>query len=200
MVALSKRLIFRVSTGYLNVISGKNFSTSSTSLASLKYVVHRKLARDPAPRSSYWVKQFLKTGKKIKYPPYPYGDATLYKQSNNGLYGGKFPMSGHIVSEKLEKKSLRRWTPNIVKKTLYSRTLQRKISIRVATGVLKTIRKEGGLDNYLTKDKPARIKELGPRGWRLRYEVLVRRRELERASIRKRILAIRSKNRLHKAL
>lgn len=38
--------------------------------------------------------------------------------------------------------------------------------------VLKTISKEGGIDNYLTKEKSARIKELGPTGWKLRYRVL----------------------------
>jgi len=34
--------------------------------------------------------------------------------------------------------------------------------------VLKTIDKEGGLDEYLLSSKEGRIKELGPLGWKLR--------------------------------
>jgi large subunit ribosomal protein L28 len=37
---------------------------------------------------------------------------------------------------------------------------------------MRTIRKCGGLDEYLLGDKPARIKELGIFGWRLRWLVL----------------------------
>lgn len=57
-------------------------------------------------------------------------------------------------------------------KGLWSETLNRKISIKMTAKVLKTISKEGGIDNYLTKEKSARIKELGPTGWKLRYRVL----------------------------
>ena len=38
--------------------------------------------------------------------------------------------------------------------------------------VLRTIDKVGGLDEYLLGDKPARIKELGVEGWRLRWRVM----------------------------
>lgn len=38
--------------------------------------------------------------------------------------------------------------------------------------MLRTIDKVGGLDAYLLGDKPARIKELGVEGWRLRWKVL----------------------------
>ena len=38
--------------------------------------------------------------------------------------------------------------------------------------VLRTIDKVGGLDEYLLGNKPARIKELGIEGWRLRWEVM----------------------------
>ncbi len=45
---------------------------------------------------------------------------------------------------------------------------------------LRTIDKEGGLDNYLLGEKPARIKELGMGGWLLRWRIMntnhVRRR------------------------
>lgn len=38
--------------------------------------------------------------------------------------------------------------------------------------VLRTIDKVGGIDAYLLGDKPARIKNLGVEGWRLRWKVL----------------------------
>lgn len=37
---------------------------------------------------------------------------------------------------------------------------------------MRTIKKCGGLDQYLLGDKPARIKELGLFGWKLRWKVM----------------------------
>lgn len=46
--------------------------------------------------------------------------------------------------------------------------------------VLRTIDKCGGLDEYLLGERPARIKDLGELGWRLRWRIMqsdvVRRR------------------------
>ena len=44
--------------------------------------------------------------------------------------------------------------------------------MKVQARVLRTIDKCGGLDEYLLGDKPARIKELGVEGWRLRWMVM----------------------------
>ncbi|KAK9448856.1 mitochondrial 54S ribosomal protein bL28m [Limtongia smithiae] len=156
----------------------RNFATSSPVAREFRLVVSRRVRQVPALKTNYWVKQHLKTGRRIKYPPYPYGDATVFKRSNRGLFGGKFPQYGNLVSEKLENKSRRRWLPNVLRKTLYSETLKRGFKLDVVASVLRTIQKEGGLDQYLTKDKPARIKELGPRGWRLRYAVLLKQQKL----------------------
>lgn len=38
--------------------------------------------------------------------------------------------------------------------------------------MLRTIDKSGGLDEYLIKDKAGRIKELGMKGWELRWRVM----------------------------
>ena len=46
--------------------------------------------------------------------------------------------------------------------------------------VLRTIDKVGGLDEYLLGDKPARIKELGLEGWRLRWMVMNSRKVRDR--------------------
>jgi hypothetical protein len=57
-------------------------------------------------------------------------------------------------------------------KRLYSHALNRHVRVKVATRVLRTIDKSGGLDEYLVGDKPARIKELGMKGWALRCQVM----------------------------
>ncbi len=107
----------------------------------------------------------------VNFPEYPYGEARIYKQSDKGLYGGKIVRYGNNISES-KAKTRRRWEPSIYKKKLWSETLNRKVGIRVASSVLRTMDKVGGLDNYLVKDKSSRIKELGMTGWKLRYMIL----------------------------
>ncbi|KAI9869461.1 MAG: 39S ribosomal protein L24, mitochondrial [Trichoglossum hirsutum] len=105
-------------------------------------------------------------------PPYPYGPSHTYKQSNFGLYGGTHIQFGNTVSSNMELKNRRIWRPNIRTKRLYSGALGRWIRTRVSARVLRTIDKEGGLDAYLLGEKPARIKELGMAGWRLRWRIM----------------------------
>ncbi|CCK70829.1 mitochondrial 54S ribosomal protein bL28m KNAG_0F01610 [Huiozyma naganishii CBS 8797] len=107
----------------------------------------------------------------LKYPDYPYGDPTVFKQSSRGLYGGAVKQFGNRISES-KHKIRRTWMPNIIRKSLWSEALNRLVRMRLTAKVYRTISKEGGLDRYLLKDKPARVKELGPFGWRLRYDVL----------------------------
>jgi hypothetical protein len=58
-------------------------------------------------------------------------------------------------------------------KRLYSHALGRHVRVKVATRVLRTIDKCGGLDEYLVgSEKAARVKELGMKGWELRCKVM----------------------------
>lgn len=113
-------------------------------------------------------------------PPYPYGPALHYKQSDSGLYGGASIQFGNKVSEKNALKSRRAWRPNIHSKRLWSDALGRFVHVKVQARVLRTVDKCGGLDEYLLGEKPGRVKELGVEGWRLRWLVMgtgkVRRR------------------------
>lgn len=102
-------------------------------------------------------------------PPYPYGPRRLYKQSNTGLYGITRIQTGNNVSEKHSVKTPRFWRPNIHVRMYYLEPLNAKIKVKLSMRVLKTIEKEGSLEAYLLKDKPARVKELGPTGWNLRW-------------------------------
>ncbi|MCJ1459568.1 39S ribosomal protein L24, mitochondrial [Mycoblastus sanguinarius] len=114
----------------------------------------------------------LTTRSHLPIPPYPYGPALHYKQSNSGLYGGSSIQFGNKVSSKNEIKTRRSWKPNIHQKRLWSDALQKFVSVKVQARVLRTIDKVGGLDEYLLGNKPARVKELGVEGWRLRWRVL----------------------------
>ncbi len=105
-------------------------------------------------------------------PPYPYGPALHYKQSNSGLYGGSSIQFGNQISEKNEIKTRRAWRPNIHNKRLWSDALGKFLAVRVQARVLRTIDKVGGLDEYLLGEKSQRIKELGEEGWRLRWKVM----------------------------
>lgn len=104
------------------------------------------------------------------YPDYHY-ETQFFKRQNRGLYGGRQRKRSKTCSE-AGNKNLRVHLPNIHKATLWLLTLEQKIKTRVSTKVLKTVDREGGLDNYLTKDKPARVKTLGALGWKLRYDVM----------------------------
>lgn len=79
---------------------------------------------------------------------------------------------GNNVSPDTETKTRRSWHPNVLSKALYSIALKKKIKLRVTAKVLKTIDREGGLDEYLLGDKESRIKELGPIGWKLRWAIM----------------------------
>ncbi|KAF1852213.1 uncharacterized protein K460DRAFT_270468 [Cucurbitaria berberidis CBS 394.84] len=105
-------------------------------------------------------------------PAYPYGDHALFKQANKGLYGEQMIQFGNNVSEDTETKTRRNWKPNVLSKSLYSVALKKRIKLRITSKVLKTMDREGGLDEYLLKDNEHRIKELGPMGWALRWTLM----------------------------
>ncbi|RMZ71298.1 50S ribosomal L24 [Pyrenophora seminiperda CCB06] len=113
-------------------------------------------------------------------PAYPYGDYNLFKQANKGLYGHQMIRYGNNVSKETETKTRRNWKPNVLSKSLYSVALKKRIKLRVTAKILKVIDREGGLDEYLLKDNEARIKELGPMGWALRWTLMQRPEVIER--------------------
>ncbi|KAI4228889.1 MAG: hypothetical protein L6R36_001307 [Xanthoria steineri] len=124
-------------------------------------------------------------------PKYPHGPSLLYKQSNFGLYGNVRPQFGNMVSERNEIKTRRKWEPNIHDKRLWSVALGKYIQVRVQARVLRTIDKVGGLDEYLLGESPARIKELGMEGWKMRWRLLQDRGVKERLRRRRVELGLR---------
>ncbi|KXH29767.1 ribosomal L28 family protein [Colletotrichum simmondsii] len=120
-------------------------------------------------------------------PPYPHGPRLLYKQSNHGLYGTSRIRHGHNVAPKHHQVTPRTWRPNVHRKRLWSESLGAWVRTRLTTRVLRTIRKEGGIDAYVTKTKAARVKELGPGGWKLRWLIM------QTSTFRERYVAEREK-------
>lgn len=154
----------------------RSFSCSCVSEKAWKHVVSRRVAKRPEYKVGDERPNFIP--KRQLTPDYKWGESKFFPRGNKGLFGGAFVTSGHQISE-MRNKSNRFWKPNAHKKSLWSETLNKKIKFEVTAKVLKTIDREGGLDNYLTKEKSARIKELGPFGWKLRYQVLKRQNEIK---------------------
>lgn len=125
-------------------------------------------------------------------PPYPYGPRLLYKQSNSGLYGSARIRFGNIVSER-RNKARRHWRPNVHVKSFYLPDVGANVRTRLTLRVLKTIRKEGGITNYLLKSKPQRIKDLGPGGWNLRWLLMQTKGVQERLNAERRELGLPEK-------
>uniref|UniRef100_A0A7S1Z364 Large ribosomal subunit protein bL28m n=1 Tax=Trieres chinensis TaxID=1514140 RepID=A0A7S1Z364_TRICV len=73
-------------------------------------------------------------------------------RSKRGLYDGKDIRSGNNVSFSM-KKTKRKFKPNVLKKAVYSETLDEMVRFHLTASTLRSIDKAGGLDNYLLKSK-----------------------------------------------
>ena len=63
---------------------------------------------------------------------------------------GKKPMSGNNVSH-ANNRTKRRFIPNLQNVKLFSKSLDKFIRMKVSVRALKTVEKNGGLDDYLYK-------------------------------------------------
>ncbi|PGG98336.1 hypothetical protein AJ79_08903 [Helicocarpus griseus UAMH5409] len=114
----------------------------------------------------------LKRWREEPPPPYPYAPAPFLEKTATGLYGGAVTQYGNKISKGRNKgKTRRTWKLNIRHELVRSNVLG-NLRLKVTHRVLRTIKKVGGLDQYLLGDKPARIKELGLFGWNLRWRVM----------------------------
>ena len=80
---------------------------------------------------------------------------------------GKGAQVGHKVSHS-NRKTKRRFLPNLLNVTVMSDALGRSVKLRVSANALKTIDHRGGLDAFLLKAKDA---ELSPRVLELKREI-----------------------------
>ncbi|KAL2112586.1 hypothetical protein VUR80DRAFT_7199 [Thermomyces stellatus] len=126
-------------------------------------------------------------------PAYPPGESLLYKQSNRGLYGGARITFGDRISGRNKIRTPRTWKPNVHRKKLWSESLGAWVKTRLTTRVYRTIKKEGGLDEYLVAPKKRRVEELGPAGWRLRWLVMQTERMQDRFRKEREALGLKPK-------
>ncbi|CAH1677769.1 50S ribosomal protein L28 [Hyphomicrobiales bacterium] len=63
---------------------------------------------------------------------------------------GKAVLSGHLVSHS-NRKTKRKFLPNLVNVTLQSEALSRGIRLRISAAALRSVEHRGGLDAFLAK-------------------------------------------------
>ena len=80
---------------------------------------------------------------------------------------GKGPLVGHKVSHS-NRKTKRRFLPNLCNVTLISDALGRSVRMRVSANALTTVDRRGGLDAFLVK---AKDDDLGPRARELKRQI-----------------------------
>ena len=71
---------------------------------------------------------------------------------------GKGPLSGNNVSFS-QKKTKRRFLPNLQTRNIYVPELGRKVKIKMSARAIRTMDKKGGLMNYL-RDEGLNIKDV----------------------------------------
>lgn len=84
---------------------------------------------------------------------------------------GKTRQIGHRVSHS-NRKTKRRFMPNLLRVTLISEALNRSVRLRISANALKTVDHRGGLDAFLLAAKDS---ELSPRALELKRQVLKKR-------------------------
>ena len=85
---------------------------------------------------------------------------------------GKSRQIGHRVSHS-NRKTKRRFQPNLLNVTLMSDALNRSVRLRISANALKTVDHRGGLDAFLLKADDA---DLSPRARDLKREVVKKRK------------------------
>ncbi len=86
---------------------------------------------------------------------------------------GKGPLVGNKVSHS-NRKTKRRFLPNLLNVTLASDALGRAVRLRVSANALKTVDHRGGLDAFLAK---AKADDLSPRALELKRQIAKKRTE-----------------------
>ncbi len=84
---------------------------------------------------------------------------------------GKGPLVGHKVSHS-NRKTKRRFLPNLLNVTLMSDALGRSVRLRISANALKTVDHRGGLDAFLAK---AKADELSPQALDLKRQIAKKR-------------------------
>lgn len=109
-------------------------------------------------------------------------EAHTYARQSRGLYNGTHLQFGSSISDS-HRKSPRTWLPNVHSHSLYSKSLQKTIKLRITANVWRTIQSKyaGELDAFLTCDSKQLQKNLGTRGETLRDQIIAAQKKRARA-------------------
>ncbi|KAF7439806.1 39S ribosomal protein L24, mitochondrial [Pleurotus ostreatus] len=97
-----------------------------------------------------------------------------FKRAQLGLFQGKSKQYGNNVPFS-KHKTRRTWLPNVQHKYLFSETLEQEVRLKITTRALKTIKRAGGLDNYVLNTRADLLAWEG-----MRVRLLVQQRLAER--------------------
>ncbi|HET9902674.1 MAG TPA: 50S ribosomal protein L28 [Xanthobacteraceae bacterium] len=81
---------------------------------------------------------------------------------------GKAALTGHLVSHS-NRKTKRRFLPNLCNVTFLSEALGRSFRLRVSANALKSVDHRGGFDAFLAK---AKDEELSPRALEIKRQIV----------------------------
>src|ERR1700756_1464303 len=95
----------------------------------------------------------------------------VFQMSRRCALRGKGALSGHKVSHS-NRKTKRRFLPNLCSVTLISDTLGRSVRLRISANALKSVDHRGGLDAFLLKAKDG---ELSPRVLEIKRQLAKKR-------------------------
>jgi large subunit ribosomal protein L28 len=71
---------------------------------------------------------------------------------------GKAVLSGHLVSHS-NRKTKRKFLPNLCRVTLQSDALGRSVRLRIAAAALRSVEHRGGLDAFLAKSSETELSQ-----------------------------------------
>ena len=92
---------------------------------------------------------------------------------------GKVVITGNNVRH-ANNKTRRRFIPNLQNVSLYSDKLDKKIKLRVATSTLRTVEKNGGIDNFLIEASIAQL-SIAARKYKKSISKLVEKENIKKA-------------------
>lgn len=84
---------------------------------------------------------------------------------------GKKPAVANNVSHS-QRKTKRRQLPNLQAKSFFSETLGRMVSLRLTTNAMRTVDKNGGIDNFMLTVKNRRVLEFTDAARKLRKAIV----------------------------
>lgn len=88
--------------------------------------------------------------KALKYPYCRFVYFVYYSTLYIGLFHNKDVRSGNSISHS-RAKTLRKWSPNAIKKCVWSETLDGWVRFHMTTTALKEIDNSGGIDRYIMR-------------------------------------------------